>query len=55
MRVKDPPCGTLVDAGETAFRLELRGKAYYFCSEYCQHHFANRPTVAYCGVAHQCD
>jgi YHS domain-containing protein len=36
---KDPVCGMLVDEKETEFKTQVRGRLYYFCSEYCRHIF----------------
>ncbi len=44
---KDPICGMLVDERETKFKTEVRGRTYYFCSEYCMHVFREGERIAY--------
>ncbi|MEX2738762.1 MAG: YHS domain-containing protein, partial [Candidatus Wukongarchaeota archaeon] len=45
--VRDPVCGMPVDEEKTEFKTEVRGRKYYFCSEYCQHTFLEEPDIAY--------
>lgn len=45
--VRDPICGMPVDEEKTEFKTEVRGRKYYFCSEYCKHTFLEEPDIAY--------
>jgi starch phosphorylase len=36
-----------VDCEKTKFTAEMRGKTYYFCSEYCMRRFLEGPEIAY--------
>ncbi len=43
--VKDPVCGMELDEKAANIKAEVRGKTYYFCSEFCLSNFsAKRPT-----------
>ncbi|MFB0514592.1 MAG: alpha-glucan family phosphorylase [Candidatus Bathyarchaeia archaeon] len=44
---RDPTCGMPLDEKETEFKAEIRGRTYYFCSEYCKHTFLEGERVAY--------
>jgi len=33
MVIRDPVCGMPVDPEKTEFKIEVRGKVYYFCNE----------------------
>ncbi len=41
----DPVCGIPLDTRD--FKSQVRGKTYYFCSEYCKHAFLEGSKVAY--------
>ncbi len=45
--VRDPICGMPLDEKETEFKTEVRGRTYYFCSEYCKHTFLEGERIAY--------
>lgn len=45
--IRDPVCGMPVKPREARFKIEVRGRAYYFCSEYCKRRFLERPRIAY--------
>ena len=47
MSTRDPVCGTPVDPEKAKFTAEVRGKAYYFCSEDCMRSFLESPRIAY--------
>ena len=36
-----------IEPEKTKFKVEIRGKVYYFCSEYCERRFLERPRIAY--------
>jgi len=44
---RDPVCGMPIEPEKTKFKVEIRGKVYYFCSEYCERRFLERPRIAY--------
>jgi len=45
--VRDPICGMPLDEKETEFKTEVRGRTYYFCSDYCRHTFLEGERIAY--------
>jgi len=45
--VRDPICGVPLTEEEAPFKAEVRGKTYYFDSEYCKHSFLEGERVAY--------
>jgi len=45
--VIDPVCGMPLDSDKTQFKVDVRGKRYYFDSEYCMHKFLEGPKIAY--------
>ncbi|HDN62702.1 MAG TPA: alpha-glucan family phosphorylase [Candidatus Bathyarchaeota archaeon] len=45
--IRDPVCGMPVRPEKTKFKTEVRGRVYYFCSEYCKRRFFERPRIAY--------
>ncbi len=45
--VRDPVCGVPLIEEEAPFKAEIRGKTYYFDSEYCKHSFLEGERVAY--------
>ena len=45
--VRDPTCGMSLEEKETEFKTEIRGRTYYFCSEYCKHVFLDGKKIAY--------
>ena len=47
MIVKDPICGLPVEPEKAEFRVEVRGRTYYFCSEHCRRIFLERSNIAY--------
>jgi starch phosphorylase len=47
MNVKDPVCGMPVDPEKTEFKVDVWGREYCFCSEYCMHSFLGGPKIAY--------
>jgi starch phosphorylase len=47
MTVIDPVCGMPVDPEKSAFKADVWGRKYYFCSEYCMHNFLEGPRIAY--------
>ncbi|RLE62048.1 MAG: YHS domain-containing protein [Thermoprotei archaeon] len=42
--VKDPVCGMEVDEKTTEYRLEYKGKVYYFCCKSCLEEFRENPS-----------
>jgi starch phosphorylase len=44
---RDPVCGLPLSEREAEFTIEVRGKTYYFDSEYCKNAFMEGPRVAY--------
>lgn len=44
---RDPVCGIPLDDQTAEFKAEVRGKTYYFCSEYCRHTFVEGERIAY--------
>ena len=44
---RDPICGMPLDEKETEFKTQVRGRTYYFCSEYCKHTFSEEKRIAY--------
>ncbi|MFQ6126885.1 MAG: alpha-glucan family phosphorylase [Candidatus Heimdallarchaeota archaeon] len=44
---QDPICGMPIDEKETEIKVHVRGRTYYFCSEYCKHTFLERKQIAY--------
>ena len=44
---RDPVCGMPLSKREAEYRIEVRGRTYYFDSEYCQQTFLEGPRVAY--------
>lgn len=47
MTAKDPICGLPVEPERAEFRVEIRGRTYYFCSEHCKRIFIERSNIAY--------
>ena len=47
MIAKDPLCGMPVDTETGKFKAEIRGGAYYFCSEGHRRSFLEGPRIAY--------
>ena len=47
LTAKDPSCGMRVDRDKAQFTVEMRGRIYYFCSEYCKRNFLERSDIAY--------
>jgi starch phosphorylase len=45
--IKDPTCGVPVEPETAEFKAEVRGKTYYFCSDYCRRIFLERSYVAF--------
>lgn len=45
--VRDPICGMPIDEKNTDFKMEVRGKTYNFCSEYCKNTFLEGKRIAY--------
>jgi len=45
--IRDPLCGMPVEPEKAKFKAEIRGRIYYFCSEYCKRRFLERPKIAY--------
>jgi len=39
----DPVCGMRVDESKAEFKLEYKGKVYYFCSKHCLEEFSRNP------------
>jgi len=39
----DPVCGMRVDEKKAEFKLEYKGKVYYFCSKHCLEEFSRNP------------
>ncbi len=44
--VRDPICGMPLDE-DAEFKTEVRGRRYYFCSEYCKHIFLEGKRIAH--------
>jgi starch phosphorylase len=44
---RDPICGIPLGEKETEFRIEVRGRTYFFCSKHCQHTFLEGKRIAY--------
>jgi len=47
MTVIDPVCGMPVDPEKSEFKVDVWGRKYFFCSEYCMHNFLEGPRIAY--------
>jgi YHS domain-containing protein len=47
MTVMDPVCGMPLDPEKSEFKVDVWGRNYYFCSEYCMHNFLEGPRIAY--------
>jgi starch phosphorylase len=47
MTIIDPVCGMPVDPEKSEFKVDVWGRKYYFCSEYCMHNFLEGPRIAY--------
>ena len=45
--VIDPVCGMPLDPDKTQFKVDVRGKTYYFDSEYCMNTFLEGSKIAY--------
>jgi len=45
--IRDPICGMPVEPKKAKFKIMVRGRVYYFCSEYCKRRFLERPRIAY--------
>ena len=45
--VIDPVCGMPLDPDKTQFKVDVRGKTYYFDSEYCMNNFLEGSKIAY--------
>ncbi len=45
--IRDPVCGMPVNPDRTEFKVDVRGRAYYFCSEDCMISFLESPRIAY--------
>lgn len=45
--LRDPICGIPLGDKGTEFKAEVRGKTYYFCSDYCKHTYLEGSKVAY--------
>jgi starch phosphorylase len=45
--VIDPVCGMPLDPEKTQFKADVRGRTYYFDSEYCMHSFLEGSKIAY--------
>jgi starch phosphorylase len=45
--VIDPVCGMPLDSDKSQFKVNVRGRTYYFDSEYCLDNFLNGPKIAY--------
>ncbi len=43
IKVKDPVCGMMIDAGTAAGKSDFDGKSYYFCSPVCMEKFEANP------------
>ena len=43
----DPICGMPIDTEKAQFKAEIRGGAYYFCSEEHKRSFLEGPRIAY--------
>jgi Cu+-exporting ATPase len=41
---KDPICGMSVDEKTAKYKSDYKGKAYYFCSQYCKTKFDKDPS-----------
>ena len=44
---RDPVCGMMVDQATTQYRVDARGKTYYFCGETCMETFLTGQRIAY--------
>jgi len=44
---RDPICGMPLDAKDAKFKVQVRGRTYYFCREYCIHTFLEENRIAY--------
>ncbi len=42
--VKDPVCNMQVDEEITKYKIEYKGKMYYFCSSTCESEFKKNPS-----------
>ncbi len=47
MTIIDPVCGMPLDPNKTDFKVNVRGKRYFFDSEYCMNNFLEGPKIAY--------
>jgi starch phosphorylase len=47
MIVKDPICGLPVEPEIAEFKVEVRGRTYYFCSDHCRRIFLERAYIAF--------
>jgi starch phosphorylase len=47
LTVRDPNCGMTVDPKKTEFKATVRGRQFYFCSDYCMRSFLEGPDIAY--------
>jgi starch phosphorylase len=47
LTAKDPICGLPVEPEKAEFKVEVRGRTYYFCSEHCKRIFQERSNIAY--------
>ena len=47
MTVIDPVCGMPLDPEKAQFKADVRGRTYYFDSEYCMHSFLEGSKIAY--------
>ncbi len=45
--VRDPICGMPLDEKEAEFKAAVRGRTYYFCSEYCMRIYLEGERIAY--------
>ena len=45
--LRDPICGIPLGEEGTKYKAEVRGKTYYFCSDYCRHTYLEGSKVAY--------
>lgn len=43
----DPQCGVPIEENPDRYRVEVRGRTYRFCSDYCRHAFLEGKRVAY--------
>ncbi|UCE15717.1 MAG: alpha-glucan family phosphorylase [Candidatus Bathyarchaeota archaeon] len=44
---RDPICGMPLDEKNAKFKVQVRGRTYYFCREYCIHTFLEEKRIAY--------